>query len=447
MQNQDDVKILVKKADGSYVHLSLSEVKKKQRQSAVPASGTTKQESPWVGDKLQTTTEAKKSEVRISTPMPPESLRVEPKPAQQAHVAEEKFVKPIVVPVKEVKKIEIPTQKVEKKSEQIFPKVSEANVPAIRKSSSLAVNVSKDDAKSLLEEPIPGVGRGMPLTSENREKQIDAVIQSLSFRPATGNTSRLRTIIQLFLKDVRGETETREILRRPEMEGGMGLSVGQTEEVVNKTKTSGAKTAASASTPPPLKTVIPALKAKFDPTESARLEKEIPALRPVSKPMEAVKPTTAVRTEERKFADVQASKAVLNDEITKVTLSEAEPFKIGGGQPKTSMHDVKAPPIELGPVDEIRYFSLVDFRRLSTSPTEAATRFGQKFINLKDESIVLYFEALDAWASSPLHHDYLAVVSEALEKKLPLARVAAGDSRRIQLPEIKAIIQMEKALG
>lgn len=103
-------------------------------------------------------------------------------------------------------------------------------------------------------------------------------------------------------------------------------------------------------------------------------------------------------------------------------------------------------PSNLGPVEELRYFSLVDFRRLSSSPEEAAARLKQKLINLREESHVLYLDGLSAWRESPLFRDYIGASVDALNTKRKLADSMADDSNKIQMKEIQAIIQMEGEL-
>jgi hypothetical protein len=240
----------------------------------------------------------------------------------------------------------------------------------------------------------------------------------------------------------------------------VGLSVEQAKEVIEKCRQS--------ALPTEIHDQIPVLKSrpveneiKPPPTErkvsqvvglpvreNNRLEKELPAvskkvsevkIAPPPKPQPAPKPATPA---------VNMARKTLEEQVTKATLAEApfDTFHFNPQKAKTSMHDVKSNPVEYGPVDEIRYFNLADFRRLSTDPVEAANRLKQKFINLRDESILLYFEAWDAWKSSPLFHDYLKSVSESLSKRIPLARVAA-DKSRIQMSEINALVRMEKQLG
>ncbi len=109
------------------------------------------------------------------------------------------------------------------------------------------------------------------------------------------------------------------------------------------------------------------------------------------------------------------------------------------------VNDIVSRPSTMSPLDEVRYFSLVDFRRLSANPMEAAARLKQKFINLKDESILWYFEAFEAWHISPLYLDYMNAVATALSQKAPLAGVTT-DPNRIQPKEVEALATMEKEL-
>lgn len=312
----------------------------------------------------------------------------------------------------------------------------------------------KHDLASPLEEPAPANNPAMPLVSQGRENQIESIVKSLSFKVPVENGNRLRTIIQLFLKDIRGERETMEILTRRELEGGVELSVGQAEEVIKKSEKS--NLTATATSVIPVKTGIHnreqtsvdsgsryGMTTKFDPKENVRLEKEVPdIIRKFPAPaatviLNGVKDPLTLKTGDSSLPLRMTVKS------TPPPLPSTE-FKINSDRAKTTMSDVKAP-LEVTPTDELRYFSLVDFRRLAGNPDDAAARLKQKFINLKDESIVLFFAAIDAWRASPLYRDYLVAVSESLMKRTPLAR--SGDKLKIQLPEIVALLEMEKDFG
>ena len=327
--------------------------------------------------------------------------------------------------------------------------------PALRPPPPGGESVVTPDLTSPLDEPAPTMHPAMPLLSQGRESQVESIVKSLSFKVPVENGNRLRTIIQLFLKDIRGERETLEVLTRRELDGGVGLSASQAEEVINKAE----ETNNSAITPP----VIP----KFDPKENMRLEKEVPAV--IKKfPVVAMPKTTVIpRIPRLGGVGLKAGGGLGIDWQTASNVGQPTPtppkrgleptgqtmkpamatmpqpeFKINSTQTKTTMTDVK--PVSFGgtPVDEIRNFSLTDFRRIAASPADAAARLRQKFTNLKDESIILFFQALEAWRGSSLYREYLAAVAESLAKRTPLTK--AVDKQKIQLTEIAALVEMEK---
>ena len=109
------------------------------------------------------------------------------------------------------------------------------------------------------------------------------------------------------------------------------------------------------------------------------------------------------------------------------------------------VYDVKSKSVAVGPLDEIQNFSLIDLRRLSSQPSEAMNRLKQKFINLKDESFLLFMESWKAWHNSFLYQTYLEVIDEALSQKVTLVTVL-NTKEKISLPEIEALVKMEKEL-
>ena len=113
--------------------------------------------------------------------------------------------------------------------------------------------------------------------------------------------------------------------------------------------------------------------------------------------------------------------------------------------PKPMVRDIVSSQVAMGPVEEIKGFSLTDFRRMASDPQEAAARLKQKFINLKEESIVFYFEALSAWKLSPLHLEYIGSIAEMINSKQTIAGLT-NNKNKIQPNEIAAITAMEKNL-
>lgn len=466
MDDQNELKVLVKKSDGTFVHVPLSDLKNKnENQTAVTKStpqtlsaSAPKQPSPPanlpVGDIAQT--QIKKSDIQ-------------PKFDEKESARLEKEIPALIPEKSKIPKEQNAAQPANSKStiKFGFTKLTET-APKIAPTP--LVKAEKEDFESLLEEKLPDSSKIISLVSSGREKQVESVLKALSFKVPVESGSRLKTVIQLFLKEVRGESETIEILRRREIEGGLGLSADEAKEVIDKSKKSVLNE--TTGSVPVLKEkklfteLTPSLEKKSNLTancglsvsENDRLESELPALvKNTPTAINSVKVLPKIAPETGRTAPVQPvmskpvvseSKKILDDQITRASLSEepVESFKVSPDQIKPTMFDVRKDPISMGPVDEIRSFSLVDFRRLSTDPTEAAGRLKQKLLNLREESIVLYFEGWQAWKDSPLYHDYMNVVAEAIAKRMPLAKVTAERSK-IQLSEISALVRMEKQLG
>lgn len=294
-------------------------------------------------------------------------------------------------------------------------KTAPASVPVVAAKPASPKKTNADFAAPLSEEPAPAANPG-PKVSASRIDQVDAIIKKLSFTFPAHNLNRLRTIIQLRLKDVRSAEQTKDSLLRAELDGGMGLTARQTEEVLQKCQVK----------PPPRAAGEPVrpLKPRLG-INRAAAENALPAARPEP-------PFPATSTPNNAF-------------VHGPTEPVKPAFKLSSAPvPRPVLHDVVAKPIEMTPVDEVRYFSLTDFRRLAADPAEAARRLRQKFANLRDESIVLYLEGLTAWRSSPLYIEYLQTVLGALNsgQKLPAPR----DRKMLQFSELAAIVAMEQTL-
>jgi hypothetical protein len=404
--------ILVKKADGTMVRMSLDEIRQKK-------AGASASPAPVPAVPTQVASVPEKPPVVV-----PDNLPVEPAPEQ----------KPVVA-------------------------TSPVAPPRLAKSA-----LPKADMSSLLEEPAPKTSSGAPLISLPRDAQADEIIGKLSFTVSKNNLNRLRTLIQLRLKDIRSVDQVEEALSRSEQDGGVGLTRDQAHEVLKhlpgfedlipykkelpatttpfnafkhgQEATSSPKPVA----PAPVKPVVQATPSK-------------PAFQPAPKPMTAQpvatpvvpRPMPVVSPRPASTPAAPLTKEKVIETFTKTTAAEDPFMKLAAdSRAKSSMKDIIAKPGAVGPTDEIRSFGLTDFRRLSNKPEEAALRLKQKFINLQGESILLYLEALDAWKASPLYGEYVTTAIHALAGKTPLS--ALTDTKTITFLEMQAIITMERQL-
>jgi hypothetical protein len=314
------------------------------------------------------------------------------------------------------------------------------------------------DAKPLLHEELPATHAHLPLVSSSRQTEVDQVLKKLSFSPAPGVVPRLATVIRLRLKDIRSEEETRGVLERPQAKNGFGFTPAQTKELLTRChevmQSTGSAPGTKATMPEPGRTGVnlPARIGEEHVTiatpNNAFVHERLKVLpRP---------PGSAQNSGPRPPGSVQKNPATpkgLAPTPTPAPLGnktapmDAPAFKLNS-QPiqKTVMTDVVSRPTEVGPIEEIRSVTLTDFRRLSHNPTEAAARLKQKFINLQSESILLYLDAWDAWRMSPLYQEYVKLINDHLNKGTPLSS-AAADKNTFQIPEITALVQMEKELS
>ena len=360
--------ILVKKADGTFVRVPLSELKKKE---VGPAASTTS-----------------------TTPVVP-------------------------VTPKEITPFVLETKSWIKKSSPIAPVISREKVGG---AFSEPQKEKPGDFKSLLEEENEIImSKLAPKTSVSRDSDVDAVVKILSFSVPSSFVGRLRTIIQLRLKDVRGVNETHDLVLRSIKDGGLGLTESQADELEQKCVAQMNKSE---------KGDVQPLKAK----KTAIIES------PVDLPQKFVEPPVPANT-------APFNSFVHDDLVKKMVDQDREEFKISSAfKPKPVIKDITFKPVEMGPVDEIKFFRLIDWRRLANNPIESANRLKQKFINLKEESVLLFFDAIKAWRESPLFLEYIESLNSAFNKNTKLD-ILQSDKEKINLEEIKALVKMEKELG
>jgi hypothetical protein len=117
-------------------------------------------------------------------------------------------------------------------------------------------------------------------------------------------------------------------------------------------------------------------------------------------------------------------------------------------QGKIKMEDIKYKPRVMGPIDELRYMDLINFRRLGLDSFQATAVIKNK-INLFNEYKERQ-EGIAAWRRSPLNKLYLEMGGESISKNQPIdviieERKTAGKDY-LKPPEFEAIIRLNKEL-
>ncbi|KKU49184.1 hypothetical protein A3H10_01325 [Candidatus Uhrbacteria bacterium RIFCSPLOWO2_12_FULL_46_10] len=249
--------------------------------------------------------------------------------------------------------------------------------------------------------------------------------------------TRLENVIRLRLREVRDTVDTRDALLKRRVEGGVELSDQMADEVITVIMKylpeahrpfSGvvAAIAESDGLTPPL------------PPQDLELEK---AKQTIPKAFQSVmsKDTTltpvassgspsAVKTVEADLKSaapeplpsppplVDSSKAPgIVPMSSEQKIFETPPPTPVGQTRKPAMIDVRSKPPVVGPIDELRLFTLADFRRLDADPRRATSRLHEKIKLLEEESYVKMVEGIRAWRLSPLNQLYLSIGHESLE--------------------------------
>lgn len=268
------------------------------------------------------------------------------------------------------------------------------------------------DFKNPLEDALPNNNNPRLPNDSVKTEQAKKLISSLSFKVTPDLNERLLSAALLFLKDIRSKNQTQDILSRPVRAGGLDLSADNIKEFFDKALS---KTSLALSESHSLMKegeLELATAAPFN----AFIHDKLPPL--------ASSSTTTVRTN-------------LEKDIFGL---QSQPVK------KIRMNDVLGTEKIYGPVEEINNFSLVDLRRLSSSSEDAVSRLEQKFINIKTESVILYFQALSAWQKSPLYLDYINALVKSLKENLSLEKVLQINANGLKLAEINLLIKMGENL-
>jgi|GEM_PF-5042446 len=118
--------------------------------------------------------------------------------------------------------------------------------------------------------------------------------------------------------------------------------------------------------------------------------------------------------------------------------------------PAPTMTDVRPPMKLVGPVDELRRLTLVDFRKLSSDPTEAVRKIKDKLRLLEDESLPLRLQGIAALKESELFSVYWSIAQASIAKGVPVD-TSLEERQRNDLPvltkaEFDAIMDLNRAL-
>lgn len=146
----------------------------------------------------------------------------------------------------------------------------------------------------------------------------------------------------------------------------------------------------------------------------------------------SIKKHLGLKSEIQKDNKVEESleKKSLSEVVSETKSSLVKPKKIIGQKPV--LHDVVLPKTEVsdssnkivemrkksvGPLDELRTFDLRDWRRLSSNPVKAGEELLEKFMVLKSESFLSFMQGVEAWRQSPLYSMYKDIIAVCISSQ------------------------------
>jgi len=117
---------------------------------------------------------------------------------------------------------------------------------------------------------------------------------------------------------------------------------------------------------------------------------------------------------------------------------------------KVKIEDVKYVPRVMGPLDEIKYMDLINFRRLDKDPLKSADKIKSKINLLEEEAYGKKLEGIKLWRLSPINKLYLEIGRLSIGENKPVdviieERKMAG-SDYLTTDEFKTIMDLNKSL-
>lgn len=116
---------------------------------------------------------------------------------------------------------------------------------------------------------------------------------------------------------------------------------------------------------------------------------------------------------------------------------------------RPSMSDVAYTPKLVGPVEELRALTLVDFRRLSKDPKEATLKLKDKVDLLASQSFENKAKATKAWQESEPNRIYLELLKRSLEGRPVVELIAEKQAKNepvLTKPEFDAVMAFNRQL-
>lgn len=242
---------------------------------------------------------------------------------------------------------------------------------------------SSEDHKSLLEEDYEEVKKHQAYSSlpGSNNDLVNKILSQLDFSVAPDLSGRLQSLILSRIKDIRNDEQILECALKTKESGGLGFSSDQAQELV----------------------IV--IKNNFNDKSSRLKSKEDKIVVEKKVDLENFQP---------KISQNIKTQPVFNG---KKTLHDITPPALNQNSVLTNDESNQNIKKSVGPIEELSTFDLRDWRRLSNNPAKAGEKLLEKFIILKKDSIILYFDGVEAWRKSPLYNMYKQIIADCVSSR------------------------------
>ncbi|MEK7190045.1 MAG: hypothetical protein AAB666_03665, partial [Patescibacteria group bacterium] len=151
---------------------------------------------------------------------------------------------------------------------------------------------------------------------------------------------------------------------------------------------------------------------------------------------------------------IQQEKATQKIELAPLTPAHIKPPpKIAIPQTpsgRSKMEDVAYKPRLVGPVEELRELTLVDFRRLSPQAKVTADKIYAKIELLAEESYEKKIAGIKAWQESEVNKMYLGLLNESVDRAMPVQKMIeerqSANRPTLTYEEFKTVMELNRRL-
>ncbi len=313
------------------------------------------------------------------------------------------------------------------------------------------------------------------------DKTIDQSVENIVTQSRVNfgdplSAGKFRQVMKTYLRGTRDKLSVLEVLTKAAELGGIALNRDTADRIVLLAANFLPKALSAVPRPKiqipsapaaerPLRPVAPSIGDLVDTYDLAQSLKSQGKLKKTSKPFVAVTPVALDVDHEiappPPVIVPAAAKQILKETIAGKPLDKPALRRIAATPPavnnllksstgKIKMDDIHFSSQAMSPIDELKYFTLTNFRRLDPDPLKAGEKIKEKLELLNREDYAKKIEGIVAWQGNPLNKLYLSICRRSLDDNIPLDKLLERENKRdpkfMKPQEMSAIIALNRSL-